>query len=621
MHVIGTAGHVDHGKSTLVAALTGIHPDRLKEEQDRAMTIDLGFAWMTLPGGEEIGIVDVPGHRDFIENMLAGVGGLDAALLVIAADEGVMPQTREHLAILDLLEIRHGIVLLTKTDLVEDPAWLDLIETDVRDILQGTVLQGATILRVSARTKAGFPELVRSLELLLGRLPARPDLGRPRLPIDRVFSIAGFGTVLTGTLSDGRLVLGEEMEILPSGIRGRIRGLQTHKKKEDMAFPGSRAAVNLSGVSVEQIHRGEVLAHPGQYLPTQRMDVSFRLLRDVPTPLHHHAEVKLFIGTTETIANVRLLGSETINPGETGWLQLDIHTPVVAVRGDRFILRRPSPGETLGGGVVVDPQPEGRHKRFDGSILAALVSMSKGSPAEVLLQTYLTLGPALVKEASVRSRLEESTARSALQELLQNGQLILLEDVGIAAEQWYSQKNSIMSILGDYHKIYPLRRGMPREELKSRLKLAARFFNLAIHKLAAEENLIEGDKWIALPGHSVRFSPFQQVKVDKLMERFSANPYSPPSIKECQAEVGESIHSALLEFGDLVAVSDEVVFRKSDYETMVEQIRAVLQKKGQISLAEVRDLFQTSRRYAQALLEHLDAIGFTVRAGDFRRLK
>ena len=288
MRVIGTAGHVDHGKSTLIAALTGINPDRLKEEQERQMTIDLGFAWLTLPGGEEIGIVDVPGHRDFIENMLAGIGGIDAALLVIAADEGVMPQTREHLAILDLLQIKHGIVILTKIDLVDDPAWLDLVEADVRAALQGTVLQAAPILRVSSPTRAGFPELLQSLDTLMEKLPARPDLGRPRLPIDRVFSIAGFGTVVTGTLSDGRLAVGDELEILPVGLHARIRGLQTHKKKEETAVPGSRVAVNLSGVDVEQVSRGEVLASPGQYAPTQRLDVQFRLLAELSAPLHPH---------------------------------------------------------------------------------------------------------------------------------------------------------------------------------------------------------------------------------------------------------------------------------------------------------------------------------------------
>jgi selenocysteine-specific elongation factor len=621
MRVIGTAGHVDHGKSTLIAALTGINPDRLKEEQERQMTIDLGFAWLTLPGGEEVGIVDVPGHRDFIGNMLAGIGGIDAALLVIAADEGVMPQTREHLAILDLLQIGNGIVVLTKIDLVDDPAWLDLVETDIRAALLGTILQDAPILRVSSRTKEGFPELLRTLDMLLEKLPARPDLGRPRLPIDRVFSILGFGTVVTGTLSDGQLALGDELEILPSGLHARIRGLQTHKKKEETAIPGSRVAVNLSGVDVEQIRRGEVLTRPGQYIPTQRLDVQFRLLADVSAPLHHHTEVKLFIGTTETIADLRLLGVDSLNPGETGWLQLELRTPILAVRGDHYILRRPSPGETLGGGIVVDPQPKRRHKRFDESVFRAMESMAQGSPADVLLQAALALGPAQAKDVITRSRLEQPAADSALKELMDSGQLISLEDVLVAASQWFVLKDSVVATLAAYHETYPLRRGMPREELKSRLKLPPRLFNLVMHRLVSENILTEAAKWTALPGHVVRFSPFQQVKVDKLMAQFALAPYSPPSVKECQALVGEDIFSALLEFGDLVAVSDEVVFRKPDYQIMVEKIRLTLRQKGQISLAEVRDLFQTSRRYAQAFLEHLDAIGVTIRDGDFRREK
>jgi selenocysteine-specific elongation factor len=621
MRVIGTAGHVDHGKSTLIAALTGINPDRLKEEQERLMTIDLGFAWLTLPGGEEIGIVDVPGHRDFIENMLAGVGGLDAALLVIAADEGVMPQTCEHLAILDLLQTRSGIVVLTRIDLVDDPAWLDLVESDVRKLLHATVFQDAPIIRVSSVTRHGFLELLRTLEQILSNQPTRPDLGRPRLPIDRVFSMTGFGTILTGTLMDGSLFVGDEVEILPSGLRARIRGLQTHKKKTKTSVPGSRLAVNLSGVDMEQVSRGQVVTHPGQYLPTQRLDVQFRLLANVVGPLRHHTEVKLFIGTSETIADLRLLGVEVLNPGETGWLQLELREPVVAMRGDHYILRRPSPAETLGGGIVIDPHPEGRHKRFNETVLKALESMAQGSPADVLLQTCLALGPALVKDAVARSHLQEPAAEAAMQELLGSGQLLLLEDVVISALQWSSLKESVVTALASYHEAYPLRRGMPREELKSRLKLAPRLFNLVIRRLASENVLTEAQKWAALPEHVVQFSPFEQVKVEKLMQRFATAPYSPPSIKECQAEVGEAVFSALLESGDLVAVSDEVVFRNSDYEEMVDKVRLTLQQKGQISLAEVRDLFNTSRRYVQAFLEHLDASGVTVRSGDFRRLR
>ena len=621
MRVIGTAGHVDHGKSTLITALTGINPDRLKEEQERLMTIDLGFAWLTLPGGEEIGIVDVPGHRDFIGNLLAGVGGLDMALLVIAADEGVMPQTREHLAILDLLQIQLGIVVLTKIDLVDDPSWLDLVETDVRTLLDGTVLQDAPILRVSSLTKQGFPELLQTLEQLLAEQPSRPDLGRPRLPIDRVFTIAGFGTIVTGTLSDGRLAIGEDVEILPSGLHARLRGLQTHQKNVETAVPGSRLAANLSGVDVEQILRGQIVTHPGQYIPTQRLDVFFHLLADVSAPLHHHTEVKFFIGSSETIANVRLLGLETLDPGETGWLQLELRTPIVAVRGDHYILRRPSPGETLGGGTVVDPQPERRHKRFDRSVLGNLAKMARGSPAEVLLQASLALGPALVKDVIDRSRLDDSAALTALQELLAKSQLLLLEDVLMGAAQWSGLKESVTATLAAYHETYPLRRGMPREELKSRLKLTPRLFNLVIHRLASENYISAAPKWTALTGHSVRFSPFQQVKVDKLMKLFAQSPYTPPSVKECQAQVGEDIYSTLIESGELVVASTEVVFRNIDYETMVGKIRLTLRQKGKISLAEVRDLFNTSRRYAQALLENLDATGETIRLGDFRKLK
>ena len=621
MRVIGTAGHVDHGKSTLIAALTGINPDRLKEEQEREMTIELGFAWLNLPGGEEVGIVDVPGHRDFIENMLAGVGGIDAAILVIAADEGIMPQTREHLAILDLLQIKNGIVALTKIDLVDDPAWLELIETDIRKALLPTVLQDAPIQRVSSRTRQGFQELLQGLEKLVQDLPIRPDLGRPRLPVDRVFSIAGFGTVVTGTLTDGHLAIGEEVEILPSGLHARVRGLQTHKKKEGTAVQGSRVAVNISGLDVEQVSRGEVVTHPGQYVPTQRLDVQFHLLADVSLPMHHHTEVKLFIGTSETIAEVRLLGVEAIAPGETGWLQLELRDPIIAVRGDRYILRRPSPGETIGGGRVIDPHPKGRHRRFEEALLHNLESMAQGSPAEVFLQTALSLGPALAKDVITRSRLEASTARSAMQELLSSRQLIMLEDVLVAAQQWSTLKDTVLEALAAYHAAFPLRRGMPREELKSRLKLAPRFFNLALLKMASEGVLTEADRWAALPGHVVKFSPFQQVKVDKLVNQFTLAPFSPPTVKECHAQVGEEIFSTLLEFGDLVAVSEEVVFRKSDYETMQQKICTVLQEKGQISLAETRDIFHTSRKYIQALLEYMDAQGITIREGDFRRLR
>jgi len=630
MRVIGTAGHVDHGKSTLIAALTGTHPDRLKEEQAREMTIELGFGWMTLPNGEEVGIVDVPGHRDFIENMLSGIGGIDAALLVIAADEGVMPQTREHLAILDLLQIPAGLIVLTKTDLASDSAWLDLVETDIRLAVSDTVLKEAPIVRVSAKNKTGLDLLISTLSRILEEKPARLDLNRPRLPIDRVFTMSGFGTVVTGTLSDGHLSIGDEVEILPSGLSGRIRGLQTHKKKEEAAMPGSRTAVNISGINTEQIQRGEVVTHPNQYQATRRLDARLRLLKDVATVLKHGDEVKFFVGTSEAIATLRILGTEELNPNEEGWIQLELREPIVAVRGDRYILRRPSPSETLGGGVIIDHQPKGRHKRFDEDVLRSLESLAQGTPADVLLEAALAANIAPIKEITTRSRLESIPANEALKELIESGRLIVLEGNSPTASSdalattlphWNMLRDKTLQLVESYHKDYPLRPGIPREELKSKLKLSPRIFNTVIASFAVRQLLREADKSVSKPEHTIKFNGQEQAKVQALTRKFEANPFSPPSVKDCIAEVGEEVLSALLEMDELIAVSSDVIFRKKDYDLMVSKINDAIMQNSRIALAEVRDLFNTSRKYAQAILEHLDATGVTVRDGDFRKLK
>ncbi len=636
MHVIGTAGHVDHGKSTLVQALTGTHPDRLKEEREREMTIDLGFAWFNLPGGEEVGIVDVPGHRDFIENMLAGIGGIDAALFVVAADEGVMPQTREHLAILDLLQIPGGVVALTKIDLMQDKDWLDLVEADLQETFAGTVLENAPVVRVSARSGEGIPGLLQALSACLSDKPPRPDYQRPRLPVDRVFTIAGFGTVVTGTLSDGRLKVGEDVVILPNGGRGRIRGLQTHRRKEDVAVPGSRTAINISGLTVDQVQRGEVVAHPGDYRPSRRLDVRFRLLPDASTPVKHNTEAKLFIGAAEVVARIRLLGSEELMPGQAGWLQLETSVPIVAMRGDRYILRRPSPGETLGGGKVVDPNPKGRHKRFSAEAIARLEAFAQGTPGEVLLQALIASRADTVKNIISRSSLEAASAEKAVRELASTGQMVNLENGSAEAEfapnslvmskgTWEQTAAKIVQELTDYHSSSPLRLGMPREELKSRLRSiprpSPRLFNAIVHKLASEAALEEAGPLVRLPGYTIRFSPQQDQAIENLMRRFTASPYSPPTVKECQAEVGEEVLAALLDLDKLVKTSPDVVFRKEDYEKMVSEIRQLSKQNQTITAAQVRDHFNTSRRYALALLEYLDASGISTREGDVHRLK
>jgi selenocysteine-specific elongation factor len=624
MYVIGTAGHVDHGKSALVEALTGIHPDRLKEEREREMTIDLGFAWFTLPNGEPVGVIDVPGHRDFIENMLAGVGGIDAALFVVAADEGVMPQTREHLAILDLLQIHTGLIALTKADLVDED-WLELVTGDVRAAVRGTTLADAPIISVSARTGAGLDELKHELQTLLAARPPRPDVGRPRLPIDRVFSLPGFGVVVTGTLSDGALALGDEVEILPGGLTARVRGLQTHKTKLEQATPGRRLAVNLAGLEVSQLRRGLVLTHPHTFAPTALMDARFRYLPDAGLPLKHNAEVKFFVGAAEVLGRVRLLEGDAFAPGDSGWIQLALAEPTVVAKGDRFILRRPSPGATIGGGVIVDPHavPLTRQRRRDPVVIARLETLARGTPGEILLQALDALGPASLKDALTKAGLDSTAADEALRDVRASGDLIQLDgdSLGLSRAGWNKFEHELRELLRAYHAAHPLRAGMPREEAKSRLKLAPKIFN-ALMARAVESNVVTASgAAIALLTHRVTFSPAQQSKIDSLVADFRRDPRNTPSVKDSAARVGEDVLAALVEQGTLVQVSPEVLFLSETYTAMVDSITKHLRAHGKITVAEVRDLFGASRKYALALMEHLDSLGVTKRVGDERVLK
>jgi selenocysteine-specific elongation factor len=627
MHVVGTAGHVDHGKSTLVQALTGINPDRLQEEQEREMTIDLGFAWLNLPNGDPVGIVDVPGHRDFVENMLAGVGGIDAALFVVAADEGVMPQTREHLAILDLLQVSGGVVALTKVDLVDDPDWLDLVTADVAEVLKGTVLEDAPLVPVSARTGQGLDSLLAALQQVLAHTEPRPDRGRPRLWIDRVFTISGFGTVVTGTLVDGGLDVGQEVELLPQGLRARIRGLQTHKEKIQHAVPGSRVAVNLSGLSKSDLARGDLVTVPGWLRPTILADLRLDHLKDAAKPLRHNTRLKFFSGSAEVVARVRLLGQEKLAPGESGWVQMELGEPLPLVRGDRFIVRRPSPPSTVGGGVVVDPNPGRKHRRFHPEVVARLETLARGTPSEVLLQTLERRGPVAVRDLLESSGLGHGAA-GALEELLTAGLARVLDaegkarPAGLAASQaWWSATTArVREELAAHHRRYPLRPGMGREGLRSALRLDPRVFNGWVARAVAENLVVDEGATIRLPEHEIRFSPQQQQAVDDLLARFRRTPYTPPSTKESISAVGEDVLAVLLARGEMVQVSPDVLFLAATHKEMVERIRTHIRQQGNVTLAQTRDLFGTSRKYAQALLEHLDATGVTRRVGDERVL-
>jgi len=638
VRVIGTAGHVDHGKSTLIHALTGIDPDRLKEEKEREMTIDLGFAWLTLPSGERVGIVDVPGHKDFIKNMLAGVGGIDAALFVVAADEGVMPQTREHLAILDLLQVRGGVVALTKIDMAEDEDWLDLVEADLLDVLDGTILEDAPVVRCSARTGEGLRALLDELDRYLATSAPRRDIGRPRLPVDRVFTVPGFGTVVTGTLSDGVLVSGQEVEILPSGLRTRIRGLQTHKQKIEQAVAGSRVAINLTGLSKDEVQRGDVVTAPGWLRPTTLVDCQLRYLPDAPIPLKHNAAVDFFSGAAETPARVRLLGERVLRPGEEGWVQLRLASPVALVKGDRFIIRQPSPSVTIGGGLVVNPFPGRRHRRFRPEVIERLETLAHGTPAEILLQDVERRQPCEVRELLGRTGLSGEQARDSLGALVADGQVLVLDSSFAAGAAipaaafvvtrsgWGAVKERLEALLGEYHRRFPLRVGMPREEVKSRLGryvpgLTPRLFNEIVTRAIRDGRLAEGGGTIRLPSHQATFTDKQQQAIDYLWHTFHEAPYLTPSVAQCEEQVGPEVFNALVEQGKLVKLNEDVVLLAETYEAMREGVVAYLREQQRITVAQVRDMFGTSRKYALALVGYLDERRITRRVGDERILR
>ena len=626
MYVLGTAGHVDHGKSTLVRAITGIDPDRLQEEKAREMTIDLGFAWLTLPSGKEVSIVDVPGHERFIKNMLAGAGGIDAALLVIAADEGPMPQTEEHLDILHLLGVDRGIVVLTKTDMV-DHEWLELVEEEIRDRLKNTTLQNAPIVPVSARTGQNLPALLAAIDRLLDGTEPRADRGAPRLPIDRAFTIAGFGTVVTGTLIDGSLHVGQEVEIVPGGLKTRIRGMQSHKHKTESIEPGNRVAVNLVGLDVDQIRRGMVLTLTSKLQPTNRVDVQLRLLPDAPSPLEQNDPLDFFTGAAESPGRITLLDTDRLQPGDTAWAQLRLRDEVALLKGDRYIVRRPSPSLTVGGGQIIDAHPR-RHKRFNKETLSTLETLQKGTPEELIVQA---LGMTALDARAVidKSALEKADAERALQALLDDKKLLLLGGeaqsilrnpqaaILMAEDAFQDTMRRVHNLLAIYHKQQPLRRGMSKEELRSRMSstISARAFPHVMAR-AVDGAIAEGATTYRTPEHEPRYSAAQEAQVGALRSAYTRTPYSPPSPAELGIE--PDVLAALVESGELVKIDEGIYYARATLDEMRERILGTIDEHGDINVALMRDVFGTTRKYAIPLLEYFDNQKITRRVGDVR---
>ena len=621
MYVIGTAGHVDHGKSTLVKALTNIDPDRLPEEKEREMTVDLGFAWMTLPSGREVSIVDVPGHERLIKNMLAGVGAIDLALLIVAADESVMQQTREHLAILDILQIKRGLVVITKTDLVDEEL-VELVKAEVEDVVAGTSFEGCPMLGVSAYTGAGLDELKATIDDILDQTGARRDLGRPRLPVDRCFSISGFGTVVTGTLIDGMFAAGQEVELTPSGMRGRIRGLQSHKERVDRSDPGVRLAVNLSGISRADIERGEVVTLPGWLTSTRRLDARIRMVRGAPHPLRHNAGVTFHLFTSETTARVRLLDADRLAPGDDGWIQILLDDAIPMVKGDYFVLR--SAEDTLGGGQVVDPNPRRRHRRFSPETIEQLMMLDQGTGEDIIYSVADQSGPCDLRTLSQRSNLSSEEALERALQLAETGDLVILGNLGAendavvySAQGWDIFRNRVAVELQAYHNGYPLRRGAPTQEIRSRTGLSQTVYLKALARLVEEGRVVEEGQQVRRPDHRVTLTPELDKRATDYVQSLEREPYSPPTERHPEPE----LLGYLIDEGQVVRVNESVIFAASAYRELTDRIVAHLHENGSITVADVRTMFDTSRKYSLPLLEHMDQQRITRRVGDERVLR
>jgi len=628
-HVVaGTAGHIDHGKSTLVRALTGIDPDRLKEEKERGITIDIGFAHLDLGDGLTLGIVDVPGHERFVKNMLAGVGGIDLVMLVIAADEGVMPQTREHLAICHLLRVKSGLVVLTKADMAE-PDWLELVTEDVRSFLRGSFLEGRPIVPVSAKTGAGLDELRRQLGELARAVPARGTDATFRLPIDRVFTIRGFGTVITGTVAAGQVAVDERVEVYPRDVQAKVRGLQTHGQAVASAVAGQRTAVNLQGVERAAIERGDVLSLPGLLRPTFMLDATCELLADAPAPLKTRQRVRFHVGTSEVMARVHLLDREDLQPGSGGYVQLRLEAPVIALPRDRYVIRSYSPMVTIGGGELLDVAPA--KARRSPALVARLQTLETG-PAEAAIEEHLRrVGPGGARTADLRARTPfgPEALRGLLADLTARGRALLID------REWYVHVDAAERLgeeaiesLRAFHQREPLKPGMSKEELRTRLGgLDERvFLHLLERFTGAGAIAVEKDK-VRLAGHQVRLDARQQGWLERLEAEFREARVAPPNVEEAFAKLGmtraddQALLQVLLDDRRLIRVKEGLYFHAEPLREAEARVAAFLRERKEITPQDMKDLLGVSRKYAIPLLEYLDAQRLTVRVGDKRVLR
>jgi selenocysteine-specific elongation factor len=632
--VMGTAGHVDHGKTALIKRLTGVDTDRLKEEKERGITIELGFASLSLPDGRVLGVVDVPGHERFVRNMVAGAAGIDLVAMVIAADEGVMPQTREHLQICALLGIRKGFVALTKVDMV-DKEWLTLVKEDVREFLGGTFLEDSPVVSVSSLTGEGFSELIETIARVADEVEDAADIGLFRLPVDRVFTMKGFGTVVTGTLASGKVTTGEEVEISPVGLRARVRGIQVHNRTVSTAEKGQRTAVNLQGIDRTLIERGYVLAGPDSLAASQRLDCVYRHLAGAERKLKNRTLVRFHTGTSEVMARLILVDRDELEPGGEGYAQLVLDVPQAAVAGDRFVIRGYSPVTTIGGGVIIDPLPV-KHKRFAEGVREEFRRLSGGGEAEKAAVVMARAGIGGITESRlvVRTGIRRAELHRLLERLFSVKDAVLVdrEETRVLSGPVYAGlQERIIQELEDYHEHFPLKNGLSREELRTTLEMGdgvdPKIFGMALRDLEKREELIAEKETIRLTGHCVQLKGEMGDLREKLDDLYREGGLAPPTVREVLEWLPDrkkeivSLIQVMTREGDLLRISEDLNFHKDALARLREDYRQFLIKEGRATPASFKEMTGLTRKFIIPLMEYFDMTKLTVRTGEHRILR
>lgn len=630
--ILGTAGHIDHGKTSLVRALTGIDTDRLKEEKERGITIELGFAFMDLPSGTHVGIVDVPGHERFVKNMVAGVTGIDMVAMIIASDESIMPQTREHLEICSLLGLQHGLIVLTKRDLVEQE-WLDMVIEDIKEFTSGTFLENAPIIPVSSATGEGMDQLIKTVDKIAENIPEKSSSGLFRIPVDRVFTMKGFGTVITGTLASGKISVGDSVMIYPKKTNTKIRGIQVHNSPVESARAGMRTAINFQGLDLDEVNRGDVIALPETLKPSYLVDASFTYLKSNSRALKNRSKIRFHAGTAELHGNLILLDQEQVEPGETALVQIRLDTPVTCVKDDRFVLRSETPVRTVGGGVILNPIPK-KHKRLKEHISEGLSSITSGDiEAGIVFQIEQTgYNGISFDDMKLMTNLSEKKLDGVISKLLSDRKAVQVDKenrIYIHEKTLSSFNEKLLTLLTNYHRQNPLKNGMPKEELKSKFPdfAGGKFFNHAIQRLIKDGRVIQSENVVHLSTHKVALHEDQQKVKERILEIYTQSGLTPPSFKQMYDELNIDSQAAkdvlllLVKEGKIIKAKDDLFFEAGAIKILEQQLYDFLIANDEISAPLFKDMTGLSRKYLIPLLEYFDSINFTIRIGDTRKLR